>query len=162
MLLRESDPVSVNVNANANGNGNDGEIRFSREIRPDVRICWVLVHNGGRLSCSEIARQCGMSVQRTRYQLNNLVRGGVVLRDSDRLYSLQPFFHDEEFLKSLYGLLRPIVDAIFPRMDWSYVDSVGGVRDIALLNSLRMFLAIADLEIRGLTVLCSEEASVSE
>jgi len=153
VLLRESE-------GSKGSSGSKGS-RFGRYVRPDVRICWVLMHNGGKLSCSEIARQCEMSVQRTRYQLKNLVQAGVVIRDSDRLYSLQPFFHDEEFVGSLYEMLRPLLDAIFPRMDWSYVDSVGGVRDIALLNSLRMFLAIADLELRGLTLLCSSSSDSS-
>jgi len=129
------------------------EVRFGRYVRPDVRICWVLSHNGERMTCSDIARMCDMSIQRTRYQLQRLVESGVVLRDASRFYSLQPFFHDERFVTSLHEKIHPLLKMIVPRMDWSYVDSVGGRRDIALINSLRMFLAIADLELRELTLM---------
>jgi len=131
------------------------ELRFSGDVRPDVRICWALSYNGGDMTCSAVAKMCGMSIQRTRYQLARLVEAGVVLRNRDRSYSLQPFFHDTEFVSQLSERLHPLIEMVVPRMDWSYVDGVGGRRDIALVNSVRMFLAISDLKLREITLMPS-------
>lgn len=114
-------------------------------VRPEVRICLVLANNGVSMPLVEVARQAGMSPQRARYQLKNLVSAGVVLRDSKLRYGLQPFFYDRECRDGLFASLRPMIGMIAPMMNFSHVDEVDGRRDIALVNSMRMFLAIADV-----------------
>lgn len=99
-----------------------------------------LVDEGEGLTPSEIGVEIDESRQTVKYHLDQLVAGGLVVRDDDA-YRCQPIFVDDEFEDEFVDLIAHLVPAVSERIDVS--DDVSPEdRATVVFNCIRMFIAL--------------------
>ena len=123
--------------------------RDLEQVSSDVRVAFALFDAEEPLTLMGISRRSGMTPQHVKYHLDRLVESGVIIplnRDGNKLYTLQPFFYGD-VRDSLYRRFHPIVSDIAANMVFDHIDANGGRRDVALVNSLRMFIALFSIDL---------------
>lgn len=103
-----------------------------------------LVNNGEAMTPTTIGNEIGESRQTVKYHLDQLVEGGLVVRDGDG-YRPQAVFTDGEFEEEFVDLLANLVPAVSERIELD--ESVTAEdRTAAVFNCIRMFVALELLE----------------
>jgi DNA-binding IclR family transcriptional regulator len=69
----------------------------------------------GSLNMSQIAKHTGMSAGLVHYHLPKMVKKGMLVRDKN-LYSLQPFFHNDDAIKGAFELLEGLMTLMASNM----------------------------------------------
>jgi len=108
------------------------------ELRQDVFLA--LVEDGGVRSPTDIGDEIGESRQVVNYHLDQLVEGGLIVREEDG-YRCQEVFVDDEFEEEFVDLLASLVPAVSERISLDD-DAAAETRTAAVFNCIRMFLAL--------------------
>lgn len=99
-----------------------------------------LVNDGDALTPTEIGNAIGESRQTVKYHLDQLVEGGLVVRNGEG-YRPQEVFTDDEFEEEFVDLLASLVPAVSERIELDESVSAES-RAAAVFNCIRMFVAL--------------------
>lgn len=108
------------------------------------RVFLTLVEADDGLTPSEISDRIGETRQAVKYHLDQLVEGGLVVRD-DGHYRCQPVFTDAEFEESFVDMMADLVTGVNERILVD-PDVPADERTTVVFNCIRMFVAIELLE----------------
>jgi DNA-binding HxlR family transcriptional regulator len=124
-----------------------GKLSLNDAFDSKVKIVQTLRRANEPLISHQIAKRSKISPQLVSYQLDNLIKWGIVttsIEEEKTFYQLQEVYYDNQALEKLSKALLPYMTKISANMDFSQVK---GEATEAVVKNLFMFMRLFETEI---------------